>query len=112
MVWGRDLQKKAMDQWTRSLDLYPIRGVIYDRTGERVLAQSASADSIAARPAQIQDPQDAASKLAPILNLDEEELYNKLSNKKQSEFWIKRQLTREESIAVRELNIKGIYFTE
>lgn len=112
LVWGRELQTKAYDQWTRSLDVYPQRGIIYDRTGKVVLAQSASADSIAARPGQILDPRDTAAKLAAILNLDEDELYAKLSNRSQSEVWIKRQVTREEANQVRSLNIKGIYFTE
>ena len=112
MVWGTELQHKALDQWTRTLDVYPQRGIIYDRTGTVVLAQSASSDSIAARASQLSDAKDAAQKLAVILDLNEEELLVKLSNKKQSEVWVKRQVTREEANAVRELNIKGIYFTE
>jgi stage V sporulation protein D (sporulation-specific penicillin-binding protein) len=111
LVWGKELQSEAIDQWTRSLDVYPQRGIIYDRNKE-VLAQSASADSIAVRPSQLADPRDTAAKLANILDMDPEELYKKLSDTTQSEVWVKRQLTREESIAVRELNIKGIYFTE
>ena len=112
MVWGRELQQRALDQWTRTLDVYPHRGIIYDRTGTVVLAQSASADSIAARPSQLADPKDAAEKLAAILDLDPDRLYESLSDSKRSEVWIKRQITREESVAVRELNIKGLYFTE
>jgi stage V sporulation protein D (sporulation-specific penicillin-binding protein) len=111
LVWGTELQEKALDQWTRTLDVYPQRGIIYDRN-KVVLAQSASADSIAARPSQLADPRDTADKLAAILQLDAEELYTKLADKNKSEVWIKRQLTREESTQVRELNIKGIYFTE
>ena len=112
MVWGTELQEKALDQWTRTLDVYPQRGIIYDRTGKVVLAQSASADSIAARPSQLEDPRDTADKLAAILGMDAEKLYEALSDTNRSEVWIKRQLTREESVSVRELNIKGIYFTE
>jgi stage V sporulation protein D (sporulation-specific penicillin-binding protein) len=111
LVWGNELQVKAMDQWTRTLDVYPQRGIIYDRN-KVVLAQSASADSIAARPSQLADARDTSDKLAAILQLDAEELYKKLSDKGKSEVWIKRQLTREESTQIRELNIKGIYFTE
>lgn len=111
LVWGNELQVKALDQWTRTLDVYPQRGIIYDRN-KVVLAQSASADSIAARPSQLADPKDTADKLAAILQLDAEELHKKLSDKGKSEVWIKRQLTKEESKQIRELNIKGIYFTE
>ena len=111
LVWGNELQKKAMDQWTRALDVYPKRGIIYDRN-KVVLAQSASADSIAVRPGQLEDPKDASEKLAAILQLDEEKLYKKLADKKKSEVWVKRQLSREESVKIRKLNIKGVYFTE
>jgi stage V sporulation protein D (sporulation-specific penicillin-binding protein) len=111
LVWGRELQEKALEQWTRSLDVYPQRGIIYDRNKE-VLAQSASADSIAVRPSQLADAKYTADRLAEILELDAEELYQKISDTSKSEVWVKRQLTREESVQIRELNIKGIYFTE
>ena len=93
LVWGKELHEKALDQWTRSLDVYPQRGIIYDRN-KVVLAQSASADSIAVRPNQISDPRTTADKLAEILNMDADELYNKITDKSKSEVWIKRQLTR------------------
>ena len=70
---GRGPAKKAVDQWTRDLDVYPRRGSIKDRNG-KILAQSATSESIAARPSQIADPAKAASMIAPILDLDEQEL--------------------------------------
>ena len=91
LVWGVDLQKKAVDQWTRDLDVYPRRGSIKDRNG-KILAQSATSESIAARPSQIADPAKAASMIAPILDLDEQELKKKLSNTSSSYIWIKRQV--------------------
>ncbi len=111
LVWGQELQDKALNQWTRSLDVYPQRGIIYDRNKE-ILAQSATADSIAVRPRQLADAKDTAVKLAEILDMNADELYEKVADKTKSEIWIKRQLTREQSVAIRGLNIKGIYFTE
>ncbi|NLO82954.1 MAG: stage V sporulation protein D [Clostridiales bacterium] len=111
LVWGVDLQKKAVDQWTRDLDVFPRRGSIKDRNG-KILAQSATAESIAARPSQIADPAKVASMLAPILDLDEEELTKKLSNTSSTYVWIKRQVDRKTANEVRALNIKGIDFTE
>ena len=84
LVWGQELQNKALDQWTRSLDVYPQRGIVYDRNKE-ILAQSATADSIAVRPKQLTDPKDTAAKLADILDMDAEELYTKISDKIKSE---------------------------
>lgn len=111
LVWGKELQAKAVDQWTRDLDVYPKRGEIRDRNGT-ILAQSGSADSIAVRPTQIEDPEKAAAELAPILELDYEELYKKLSDTSNSFVWIKRQVPRDVANQVRALNIKGIDFTE
>jgi len=111
LVWGVDLQKRALDQWTRELDVFPVRGDIKDRNG-KLLAQSATTESIAARPARIDDPASVAKKLAPILEMDETLLYNRLSDKSKGHVWIKRQAERFMVNQVRELNIHGIDFTE
>lgn len=111
LVWGKELQGKAVGQWTRNLAVYPQRGIIKDRNG-RILAQSGSSDTIAARPNQIQDPRKVAMLLAPILDMDEDNLYEKLSDKKSSFVWVKRQVTKNVANEIRALNIKGIDFTE
>lgn len=111
LIWGRELQEKAAGQWTRGLAVYPQRGMIKDRNGN-ILAQSASSETIAARPSQIIDPKGVAAILAPILELDEKELYEKLSDRKSSFVWIKRQVPRDIANEVRALGIKGIDFTE
>ncbi len=111
LVWGVDLQKRAVDQWTRDLDVFPRRGSIKDRNG-KILAQSATSESIAARPSQITDPAKVASMIAPILDLDEQELAKKLSSTSNTYVWIKRQVDRKTANEIRALNIKGIDFTE
>ncbi|HHZ14246.1 MAG: penicillin-binding transpeptidase domain-containing protein [Caldicoprobacterales bacterium] len=111
LIWGKELQQKAVGQWTRNLAVYPKRGMIKDRNGN-ILAQSGSSETIAARPSQIKDPKGTAAILAPILEMDEDKLYEKLSDTKSSFVWIKRQVTREVANQVRALGIKGIDFTE
>ena len=111
LIWGRELQDMALDQWTAKLPVAPKRGIIYDRNGN-ILAQSASAETIAARTNEIKDPQETAKLLAPILDMSEENLYKRLSDKTKSEVWIKRQVPKEIANEVRNLNIKGIVFTE
>ena len=111
LVWGVDLQKKALDQWTSELEVFQVRGVIKDRNG-RVLAQSATTESIAARPGRIDDPILVAKKLAPILGMDETLLYSRLSDKSKGHVWIKRQAERFMANQVRELNLPGIVFTQ
>ena len=52
---GAELQNMAESQWTRNLTVAPQRGSILDRNGA-VLAQSASADTVVLRPAEVKDP--------------------------------------------------------
>ncbi|NLJ41256.1 MAG: PASTA domain-containing protein [Clostridiales bacterium] len=111
LIWGKELQEKAVGQWTRDLAVYPRRGKILDRNGN-VLAQSGNSETIAARPNQIKDPKGVAALLAPILDLDEDKLYQKLSDTKSSFVWVKRQVSRETANDVRAFGIRGIDFTE
>ena len=76
-----------------------LKGMIKDRNGN-ILAQSGSSETIAARPSQIEDPKGVASLLAPILELDMDELYENWQIKK---FLCmgKRQVSREVANEVR-----------
>jgi len=111
LVWGNELQRKALDQWIREFDVFPVRGAITDRNG-KLLAQSATTESIAARPARINDPSSVARKLASILEIDETSLYNRLSDNSKGHVWIKRQADRFMVNQVKELNLPGIEFVE
>ena len=73
----------ALDQSLRSTTLSAMRGTIYDATG-KVLAQSASVWTVVLEPAyfsEYDDPEAArrtvASGLAAILDMDEEEVYER-----------------------------------
>lgn len=111
LFWGPELAAEAQEQWSRELDIFPQRGSILDCDG-RVLAQSASSYTIAARPNAIEDPEQAAALLAPILGLDADALYDKLSDRTQSFVWIVRQLDRATADRVRALKITGLDFTQ
>lgn len=108
---GPILQQRAFDQWTRDVSVAPKRGIIYDRNG-KILAQSATAETIVARPLQIEDPEATADKLAPVIGMDRDEILKIISDKTKSEKWLKRQVSKEEANAVRQLGLKGIVFTE
>lgn len=111
LIKGEELQNRALDQWTRKLPVAPKRGVIYDRNGN-ILAQSASAETIVARPTEIENPKEVAQLLAPIIGTSEEDIYNKISDKSKSEVWLKRKVPKEMANEVRNFEIKGIVFTE
>jgi len=107
---GPGLQEKARDQWTRDLPVSAKRGSILDRNGN-VLAQSASADTVVLRPAEIKDPASLAAKLAPVLKMDEQTIIEKASDKKKSEVWLIRQITREQKTQVDDMDLDGVHFT-
>lgn len=110
LIQGAWLQEKAMNQWTRKVTVQAKRGSILDRNME-VLAQSASVDTVLLRPNSIEDADEVADKLAEILDMDREEIYEKATDKTKSEVWLKRQITSEQSDAILELDLAGVAFT-
>ena len=80
LVRGEELRSKAIDQSLISTELTPMRGTIYDVSGTKVLAQSASVWTIAIEPNYITEDGKAeliAEILSRELNLSYEDVYNK-----------------------------------
>lgn len=103
-------QQKAHDQHKLEIELPPARGEILDRHREP-LALSVPTLSIFADPRKIPSPKEVAEKLAPVIQKDPKELFEKLSRKK-SFVWVERKLTEQKVAAVKELALPGIYFLE
>lgn len=112
-VKGADLSEKAMQNRMRDIPVESKRGIIYDRNGNE-LAISVSTDSIYAIPAEVissKKQKEIAQKLALVLEMDEQKLYERIT--RQSSFeWIKRQVNAEKTKQLRELDLPGIGFTE
>ncbi len=106
---SEELYDAAWEQWNRTIPARSPRGQIYDREG-KMLAGSATVDTVVAVPAQIEDPGETAKLLAPLLDLEEGELLEKLTMNLSS-IYLKRKVTPEISQAVRELDLPGIVFT-
>lgn len=72
LVNGETLKTDAVDQSLQSTQLTPSRGTIYDVTGTKVLAQSASVWTVALEPNYIDEGDDVkiAKGLSEILGLD------------------------------------------
>ncbi|MFS8542200.1 MAG: stage V sporulation protein D, partial [Tissierellales bacterium] len=79
---------------------------IYDRNGKE-LAISVSSHTVWASPADIKNPEETAKKVAEVLELDEKEVYEKIT-KKVNVIKIKQWITMEETKKLRELNLPGI----
>lgn len=103
---GADLRKGALEQWTKSIDIKPKRGVIYDRKGSR-LAVSVNAFTVWAYPADIKDPEKTALTIAEILDMDVDFIYEKITNKQSSEK-IKQWITSEQANELRQERLSGI----
>ncbi len=112
VVQAKELQGKAMSQWTRNLTLTASRGEITDRNGN-VLAQSANASTILVAQQQLKSDTipDSAKRLAETLGLDEASVLEKLNDTTKKDHILKRQVDKETADAVRALNIYGVYIS-
>ena len=108
-VQGESLQQKALAQWNRRLTVQPQRGAILSRNGA-LLAGSATAESIAAIPAEIEDAEGTAQILAPILEISADVLLERLQ-RSLFEVYLKRKVSDEVAQAVKELKLPGIRTT-
>ncbi|WP_350344840.1 stage V sporulation protein D [Proteinivorax tanatarense] len=108
-VRGDYYLEKAENQWNRQLIIRPQRGQIYDRNGE-LLAGSATAETIVAIPSEIENPKEVSEKLAEILDMEQETVYERIT-KHSSEVYVQRRVSDEIAQEVKRLNMRGIRTT-
>lgn len=92
---GEEMKSAALSNQLRTTELTAMRGTIYDASGDKILAQSADVWTVVLEPNYIVDDSPKAenprtgeekkhliaSGLAPILEMDEETIYEKASQK-------------------------------
>src|SRR5947209_19515676 len=116
------LQTSQHDWLTRraraqQLDVEPqmaVRGLILDRQG-RELARSVGVDSFFADPREIENADEAATQLARVLDVDATSLAARLKEGRDARrgfVWLARKVDEEQSRAVQELKIRGVYSVE
>jgi penicillin-binding protein 2B len=121
-VDGQDLQALAQERWTRTDVIEGVRGTIFDRSGS-ALAQELKSYTVFAVLDQtqnsfVEDVEDTARKLAPLINIPEENLRQALIKGQQEEkFQIElgsgaRNLTHEQATEIRDLELRGIHFRD
>lgn len=108
IVRGEELKKGALQQWTKGVTIKSERGVIYDRKGQK-LAVSISASTVSVAPAKkrLEDSETIAKELARVLNMDEESIYERISENIRTEK-IKQWVSAEEADELRGLNLSGV----
>ncbi len=104
------LKPKAKDMHKIELELKPGRGEICDRN-RNLLAISVPLPSVYGDPAAVKDPAETARVLAPVLDLAEDFIFERLARKKRF-VWIKRKITKEQKEEIRALNLRGIGFLD
>ena len=105
---GEWLARKAARQIEGTQTIRGKRGVIYDARG-REMAISVESTSIGVRPAQIEDPAQAARDLSRALGLDPARALLQLHGRRKF-LWLKRRATPREVQAARELGLAGMEF--
>ena len=102
-----DLSDKQHKMFIR---LEPRRGNIYDRL-DRVLAVCLDTPSVYAVPKEIDNKERVAGILAGVLNLDKQEVLEKLARDNYFA-WIKRRVGPDAARKIENLRAKGVYLTD
>ncbi|MBQ8433851.1 MAG: hypothetical protein IJX23_03485 [Clostridia bacterium] len=108
VVWGKDLQQKASDQWQRDLPIKAYRGDIVDTNGS-LLATTQTSYGLYVRPQSVTDAHLCAKTLAEILQKDYQKLYDKITSRGVSEVTLANTITSSQVEAIRNCNLQGIY---
>ncbi len=93
VVRAEDLQARGKAQWTSEAVIQPRRGFILDTNGD-TLALSATSYTASVSPRRVKDARAFAKILAPVLDMDEQVIYERASDKSKGGVTLKRQLTR------------------
>lgn len=102
------LESRAERQQSRTVEVDAPRGMLLDRH-LHPLAMSLQVDSVFAMAPQVEQPRQAARRLARILGLDARDLAGRLETSR-GFCWIARKITAEQARRIRALHLPGIYF--
>ncbi len=105
-VQGAQLASEAVHQQTETVEVPGLRGSLLDRRGNK-LASSEDAATLYATPYQVENPPQAAAKLAPILEQSKGEVLSALTE--ESGFsYIAQRVDLETAARVEALDLEGI----
>ena len=106
-VRAGSLKERAATQQEEDLAVSAKRGTIFDRNGLE-LAVSEDAITVFANPFLIDNPAKVAAQLAPLLDLPEDELLRKLSDRTPGFVYLRRKMDAWAGHKVQQLKIEGI----
>jgi len=103
----------ASDQHKIFEDLIPKRGEIFVRDGDGYypVAVNKELNLVFAVPREVENPRETARQIAPILELDERELEEKIDNRGGWYAVLKHKVDEDKASQIREKKLKGIYMS-
>jgi cell division protein FtsI (penicillin-binding protein 3) len=105
------LEENAQIRYTRTVEVMPNRGQIYDRNGN-LLAVNSVEYRVGISPNQLVDRQKVATELAPLVNMPENELYHLLEPEANGQFppyvLLAERVNFDTGQAIADLEIDGI----
>ena len=109
VIKGKDLQARALDQWTRDVPLGAVRGSILDINGIE-LAGCNTTYTLYVRPNATSSKEASAKAISEVLGKDYEETLEKISKKGVSEITVAKKVSKSEMQFLIERGIDGVYF--
>ena len=106
---GDHYRAMALAQRLRTIPLSAERGSIFDRDG-RDLAISVDRTTVYADPTLVPDPALYASKLAPVVGVAQQTLYDRLADKSRRFVYIARTVDDSVAKQVKDLGLAGVAF--
>lgn len=111
VIWGKELQIKALDQWTRNVPVLAKRGDIVDRNGV-VLATGKKTYTVFVRPRAVSELDTTVSVLSEIFSVDKVALKEKITTTKVSEIKVAKHVEKELIDKLSNYSLSGVYFAE
>ncbi|WP_404351370.1 penicillin-binding protein [Sutcliffiella horikoshii] len=121
---GHNLSAEASERYNVNKTIDATRGSIFDRSGDPIAEDTPSFNLVAVldeslttddkKPRHVVDPQETAAKLAPVLDVDQSEILEKLQlDRKQVEFGaLGRDLPLSVKQEIEKMKLPGIGFVE
>lgn len=110
VIWGYDLQEKALDQWTREIPVVANRGLILDRNGVNLVCNS-DTFSVFVRKRAVKDIDELSTVLSDALSIDKNYVLERLTKTESSEVTIKKQVKKEDLNKLLSYDLEGVYYS-
>jgi len=111
VVDSKELQAKALDQWTRDVPYVAERGGIFDRN-DVLLAGTTTGYTCFLRPTNVTDFEYTAKALSTVTGISYDKIYEKITKKGASEITVAKSLTKDAVNSLISQDVEGVYFSK